>query len=238
MITSIIFFTTTNVDDPDGVMQRCNMKWHTNALAWLEKYAIAMGLIATAMGLLIALGALFINIHLVDTTVNQYNSDRSSELKIIESQVNVINGSLWEINGEKVYTRKFVVHFSVVNSITARYPAKIINVSDISYIFESDGKAASDLDVEDEIWTPSPRKGIVDWNEPYTKLVYPGEVYSDMRFEIEVLMYGNYTIVLNPSIEYYDPFKDDIRHSNDTSLFIYKIEDDNFDLLEQNRIIT
>lgn len=215
-----------------------NMRWHTDGLAWLEKHAIAMGLVATAIGLGIALGALFINIYLVSSTVHQYDSDRSSELKIIESHVEFINGSLWEINGKNVYTRKFVVQFSVVSSVTAKYPAKIIDVNDISYISESDGKAASALNVEDEIWTSKPRKGMIDWNEPYTKLVYPGEVYSDMRFETEVLMYGNYTIVLNPSIEYYDPFKGDIRHLNATSLYVYAIDDDSFRLLEKDRIIT
>ena len=218
-------------------MKNAGVYWETilikieKCLAWTKKHA-------TAIGLIIALVALFINIILVSTTVDQYASDRSSELKIIESRVEFINGSLREMNGEKIYTRIFVVQFSVVNSITAKYPAKIIDVSDISYISESDGKAASDLGVEDEIGTSSPRKGMIGWNEPNTKLVYPGEVYSDMRFETEVLMYGNYTIVLNPSIEYYDPFKGDIRHLNATSLYVYTIEDDSFRLLEKNRIIT
>ena len=218
-------------------MKNAGVYWET-ILIKIEKCLALTKKHATAIGLIIALVALFINIILVSTTIDQYASDRSSELKIIESRVEFINGSLREMNGEKIYTRIFVVQFSVVNSITARYPAKIIDVSDISYTFESNGKAASDLDVEDEIWTPSPRKGMVGWNEPNTKLVYPGEVYSDLRFETEVLMYGNYTIAINPSIEYYDPFKGNIKHFNDTPLYIYKIEDDSFHLLEQNRIIT
>ena len=76
--------------------------------------------------------------------------------------------------------------------------------------------------------------GVIDWEEPHTKLVYPGEVYSVMRIETEVFEYGNYTLVIRPNITYYDPFTDQIKYC-DLWLYGYDIDGNIFSNLKENK---
>jgi len=198
---------------------------------------------AATISSLVAIAILLFSFCQYSGMIDQFESERaykvdqeSSELKIIESTINSAGDQLGR-NGKNVNTTIFTTHISVINSVTARYPAKIISVNDTSYILKnsSDGKVALDLGEEDEILTPIPNPAALDWEEPYTQLVYPGEVYSEIRLSTEVLMYGNYTLIIRPDIEYYDPFTDEIKHCNDTWLYKIPIEGEDFDL-EENKI--
>ena len=196
---------------------------HTVSLwAWLENNA-------ATIASLVAIGFLIVSICSLNSTITNFKSDmaykieqESSELKIVDSNINIktFYGQP-ELNGTKVNTTQFITNIWLVNSVSARYPARIIGVNDTSYISESDGKVALDLGVEDEIRTCG---GVIDWEKPDTKLVYPGEVYSDMRIETEVFEYGNYTLVIRPNITYYDPFTEQIEYY-DLWLYEYSIID-------------
>jgi hypothetical protein len=194
---------------------------------------------ASAIASLVAIGALIVSICFVNSTITAFKSDmaykieqESSELKIVGSNINIKTFcDQPELNGTKVNTTRFITNIWVVNSVSARYPARIIGVDDISYISESDGKVALDLGEGDEIRTGM---GVIDWEEPHTKLVYPGEVYSDMRIETKVIMYGNYTLVIRPNITYYDPFTDKIEYC-DLWLYEYGIDGDIFSNFKENK---
>lgn len=197
--------------------------------------------IVSILTIIFLIVSLIVSFNQMNSTIDQFRSERayqigqeSSELKIIES---TIESTGYQVNwyGKNVTITEFTIHVSVVNSITARYPAKIISINNISYILEnsSDGRVALDLGEEDEILTSS---AVLDWEEPYTKLVYPGEVYSEIRLSTKVLMYGNYTLVIMPDIEYYDPFTGEIKNCNNTWLYKIPIEGEQRGL-EQNKII-
>lgn len=201
----------------------------TSIWGWFKNNASAIASLAATVASLVAIVALIVSIWLVNSTITYYKSDmtykieqESSELKIIGS--NIKSAPFYgqpELNGTKVNTTQFITHISVVNSASARYPARIIGVTDASYISESDGKVALELGEEDEIRRTG--GGVIDWEEPHTKLVYPCEVYSDMRIETEVIMYGDYTLVIRPNITYYDPFTDEIEYC-DLWLYEYGID--------------
>ncbi len=192
---------------------------HTVSLwEWLKNNAVTIASLVAIGGLIIAIVALIVSICSVNSTITNFESDmaykieqESSELKIVDSNITIkpfCNQP--ELNGTKVNTTRFITYIWVVNSVSARYPARIIGVDDTSYISESDGKVALDLGEEDEIRNSG--GGMIDWEEPHTKLVYPGEVYSVMRIETEVFEYGNYTLVIRPNITYYDPFTEQIEY--------------------------